>query len=575
MKTEQKIIKRRPMATEEKICEHALLDSIYRARNVLSSTELDRSFGKLLAPSAFQHIDKAADLLLEALNKQTNIIIVGDFDADGATSTALMMDALSQLGFHNISYLIPTRFEQGYGLSLEVAEIALASHAGLVITVDNGISSLDGVAFLKENNIQVLITDHHLPGENLPCADVIINPNLQDCSFPSKSLAGVGVAFYLMLALRAKLREIGKFDQKTQPNFLDLLDLVALGTIADVVPLDQNNRILAFQGLGQIKKGHCRPGIQALIEVAHRQRETLTAADLGFAIAPRLNAAGRLDNMSAGVELLLCKEMGKARALAYDLDALNQARREIESGMKEEALRLCKSMPNFEQDLPYAIALYQSDWHQGVLGILASRIKDKYHRPTIAFAEDKDGILRGSARSIEGIHIRDILERVHSLYPGMLVKFGGHAMAAGLSLKAEYLNDFQKAFNQVVKDWVKDDCMQGIIWTDGELPPDLINISTAELLNQAGPWGQAFPEPVFDGEFVIIQQRLLKDAHLKLLVEPQNSHLLLDAIAFNVDRSLYPDLSLKKVRLVYKLNINEFRGQRNVQLLIEHIEPLH
>ncbi len=575
MKREQKLIKRRPIPMGDKICEHPLLDRIYRARHVNTSVELDRSFGKLLPPSLFTEIGKGVELLIEALEQQSNIIIVGDFDADGATSTALMMDALSQLGFKNLSYLIPNRFDQGYGLSLDVAEMAVASQAGLVITVDNGISSLEGVAFLKQHNVKVLITDHHLPGENLPIADCIINPNLQDSTFPSKALAGVGVAFYLMLAVRAKLRELKKFDQQSQPHFLDLLDLVALGTIADVVPLDQNNRILAFQGLGQIKKGHCRPGIQALIEVAHRNREKLTAADLGFAIAPRLNAAGRLDNMSAGVELLLCKEMEKARALAYDLDALNQARREIESGMKEEALKLCQNMPNFEQDLPYAIALYQADWHQGVLGILASRIKDKYHRPTIAFAEEKEGILRGSARSIEGIHIRDILERVNSLYPDMLVKFGGHAMAAGLSLKTEYLSEFQKAFNQVVKDWVKDDSMQGIVWTDGELPTDLLSIATAELINQAGPWGQAFPEPVFEGEFKILQQRLLKDAHLKLMVEPKNGGPLLDAIAFNVDRNLYPDLSLKEVRLVYKLSINEFRGQRNLQLLIEHIEPLH
>ncbi len=573
MKT--KIIKRRPLLIDYQICNDPLLDRLYRARNVISSSALDRSLKNLLSPHLFAGIEQAVTLLIDALKQQSKIIIVGDFDADGATSTVLMMTALQQLGFQNVAYLIPNRFEQGYGLSVAIAEIAITNGANLVITVDNGISSLDGVAFLKKHQIKVLITDHHLPSQSLPIADAIINPNLADCSFPSKSLAGVGVAFYLVLALRAKLRELNYFDKSTQPNFLPLLDLVALGTIADVVPLDQNNRILAFQGLRQIQQKQCRPGIQALIEVAKQQFSSLTATDLSFAIAPRLNAAGRLDNMSAGVELLLCNNLEKARVLAYDLDLLNKTRREIENGMRVEALALCKNLPNFEQNLPYAIALYQADWHQGVLGILASRIKDKYHRPTIAFAEEQDGILRGSARSIEGIHIRDVLERIHSLHPQMIIKFGGHAMAAGLSLKKEFFSEFQGVFNQVVKEWGTDDCLQNILWTDGELAPELISLSTAELLNQSGPWGQAFPEPVFDGEFKILQQRLLKDTHLKLMLEPKVGGALLDAIAFNIDRNLYPDFSLKEVRLAYKLTINEFRGQRNVQLFIEHIEPLN
>ena len=574
MKTAQKIIKRRPVPKGESVCEHPLLDKLYRARNITHHQELNRTLNTLIAPSKLHNIDRAVELLLQARKEDLQIVIVGDFDADGATSTSLSMIALRQLGFNKVKYLIPNRFEQGYGLSPDVAQMALDAGAEMVMTVDNGVSSFAGVDLLKQHNALVLVTDHHLPGEKLPNADVIVNPNLNECDFPSKALAGVGVAFYLMLALRAKLRELGEFDTKTQPNFTNLLDLVALGTIADVVPLDHNNRTLAYQGLRRMQKGACRPGIRALVEVANRNIDSLCASDLGFAIGPRLNAAGRLDNMSTGVELLLTDNMSTARALALELDGLNQTRKEIEEGMKLEALKICQQLTGLEQDIPMGIALYQADWHQGVLGIIASRIKDKFYRPTIAFAQDQEGIIKGSARSIPGLHMRDVLERIHSQNEGMILTFGGHAMAAGLTIREERFKDFQQAFNQVVKNWLSEDQLQGILWTDGELANNFMNIDTAEQIQAGGPWGQAFPEPVFDGEFRILQQRLLKDKHLKMMVEPKNGGAMFDAIAFNIDRSLYPDLSLKFIKLAYKLDINEFRGNRSVQLMVEHMEPL-
>lgn len=569
-----KRIQRRHVPQGEQVDLHPLLDRLYRARNIQNSQQLDRTLNAMLSPDLLFGMESAVDLLLEARQRDKKIVIVGDFDADGATSTALMVSALGQLGFHYVDFLVPNRFEQGYGLSVDVAKIALEKGVELLITVDNGVSSPEGVLFLKQHNVQVLITDHHLPPDTLPLADAIVNPNLPHCGFPSKSLAGVGVAFYVMLALRARLRELGEFDRQNQPNFSDLLDLVALGTIADVVPLDQNNRILTSQGLARIRAGRCRFGIRALIEVANRDIQRIQAADLGFAVAPRLNAAGRLDNMSVGVELLLAENMETARALALELDGLNQTRKEIEQGMKDEALQICRNLTALKQSLPTGIVLYQADWHQGVLGILASRIKDQFHRPVIAFAQDQNGVLKGSARSIEGLHIRDALERIHSRYPNMILKFGGHAMAAGLSIKQEMFEQFQQVFDQVVCEELDSAYLQGIVWTDAELEPSCLNLATAELLQQAGPWGQAFPEPCFDGDFRILQQRLVGEKHLKLLLESTKGGPLLDAIAFNIDTRYYPDLSIKKAKLAYKLDINEFRGNRDIQLLVEHIEPL-
>ncbi|MGQ9444289.1 single-stranded-DNA-specific exonuclease RecJ [[Pasteurella] aerogenes] len=570
-----KTIQRRVVLGSEPVAEHPLLDRLYRARNIQNAQQLDRTLSAMLAPNLLRGMESAVNLLVKFRQNGGQIVVVGDFDADGATSTALMVQALQQLGFPYVDFLVPNRFEQGYGLSVEVAKLALEKGVELLITVDNGISSFEGVDFLKQHQVDVLITDHHLPAETLPSADAIVNPNLSQCDFPSKSLSGVGVAFYVMLALRAKLRELGFFTQQTQPNFADLLDLVALGTIADVVPLDQNNRILAYQGLARIRAERCRCGIRALAEVANRELSRFTAADLGFAIGPRLNAAGRLDNMSVGVELLLAEDMPSARALALELDGLNQTRKEIEQGMKLEALEICRNLTALQQSVPIAITLYQADWHQGVLGILASRIKEQFHRPVIAFAQDQPGILKGSARSIEGLHIRDVLERIHSRYPQLILKFGGHAMAAGLSIVEDQFEQFQQVFSQTVSEMLEQDKLQGVVWTDGELDVQSLNLETAELLRNAGPWGQAFPEPMFDGEFRVLQQNLLAEKHLKMMVESVHGGPLLDAIAFNVDRRYYPDLSIKRARLAYKLDVNEFRGNRRVQLLIDYIEPLN
>lgn len=574
----QKRILRRDVPAGDKLCDDPLLDRLYRSRHIKNANQLDRTLNAMHHPNLMSGMDVAVEHLFEAYQKQQNIVIVGDFDADGATSTALAVLALRQLGFANVTYLVPNRFEQGYGLSVAVAQEALALGVELLMTVDNGVSSHEGVAFLKTQGVKVIVTDHHLPPETLPNADAIVNPNLAHCDFPSKNLAGVGVTFYLMLALRAKFRELGLFDAQNQPNFTELLDLVALGTVSDVVPLDQNNRILVYQGIARIRAERCRCGIRALAEVAKRDVTRFVAADLGFSIGPRLNAAGRLDNMSVGVELLLAENMETARALALELDGLNQARKEIEQGMKLEALTICQNLfanaTALETEIPYAIVLYQADWHQGVLGILASRIKDQFHRPVIAFAQDQAGILKGSARSIPGLHIRDVLERVYSQHPDLILKFGGHAMAAGLSIQESRFDDFRQIFNQTVSELLAEDQLQGTIWTDGELNANLLNLATAETLRQGGPWGQAFPEPMFDGEFKILQQRLVGEKHLKMMVEPKLGGPLLDAIAFNVDTRYYPDLSVKTARFVYKLDINEFRGNRDVQLLVDYIEPL-
>ena len=574
----QKRILRRDVPAGDKLCDDPLLDRLYRSRHIKNANQLDRTLSAMHHPNLMLGMDTAVEFLVEAYQKQQKIVIVGDFDADGATSTALAVLALRQLGFANVTYLVPNRFEQGYGLSVAVAQEALALGVELLMTVDNGVSSHEGVAFLKAQGVKVIVTDHHLPPETLPNADAIVNPNLAHCRFPSKHLAGVGVTFYLMLALRAKFRELGLFDAKNQPNFTELLDLVALGTVSDVVPLDQNNRILVYQGIARIRAERCRCGIRALAEVAKRDVTRFVAADLGFSIGPRLNAAGRLDNMSVGVELLLAENMETARALALELDGLNQARKEIEQGMKLEALTICQNLfanaTALETEIPYAIVLYQSDWHQGVLGILASRIKEQFHRPVIAFAQDQAGILKGSARSIPGLHIRDVLERVYSQHPDLILKFGGHAMAAGLSIQESRFDDFRQIFNQTVSELLAEDQLQGTIWTDGELNANLLNLATAETLRQGGPWGQAFPEPMFDGEFKILQQHLVGEKHLKMMVEPKLGGPLLDAIAFNIDTRYYPDLSIKTARFAYKLDINEFRGNRDLQLLVDYIEPL-
>ncbi|ECI2670581.1 single-stranded-DNA-specific exonuclease RecJ [Salmonella enterica subsp. enterica serovar Dublin] len=553
-----------------------LLRRLYASRGVRSARELERSVKGMLPWQQLSGIDNAVEILYNAFREGIRIIVVGDFDADGATSTALSVLGMRALGCDNISYLVPNRFEDGYGLSPEVVDQAKARGAQLIVTVDNGISSHAGVAHAKTLGIPVIVTDHHLPGDTLPDAEAIINPNLRDCEFPSKSLAGVGVAFYLMLALRTFLRDKGWFDERNiaPPNLAELLDLVALGTVADVVPLDANNRILTWQGLSRIRAGKCRPGIKALLEISNRDPQQLAASDLGFALGPRLNAAGRLDDMSVGVALLLCDNFGEARVLASELDALNQTRKEIEQGMQAEALILCEKLERSSETLPGGLAMYHPEWHQGVVGILASRIKERFHRPVIAFAPAGDGTLKGSGRSIQGLHMRDALERLDTLYPDLMIKFGGHAMAAGLSLEEHKFEQFQQRFGELVTEWLDPALLQGEVISDGPLSAAEMSMEVAQLLRDAGPWGQMFPEPLFDGRFRLLQQRLVGERHLKVMVEPVGGGPLLDGIAFNIDTTCWPDNGVREVELAYKLDINEFRGNRSLQIIIDDIWPL-
>ncbi len=554
----------------------ALLRRLYASRGVKGAQDLERSVKGMLTWQQLTGVEKAVDMLYNALREGLRIVVVGDFDADGATSTALSVLALRALGCESVAYLVPNRFEDGYGLSPEVVDQAHARGAQMIMTVDNGISSITGVDRAHALRIPVLVTDHHLPGDTLPDAEAIVNPNLRDCDFPSKSLAGVGVAFYLMLALRAHLRDQGWFEARgiAAPNLAELLDLVALGTVADVVPLDANNRILTWQGLNRIRAGKCRPGIKALLEISRREPHRLAASDLGFALGPRLNAAGRLDDMSVGVALLLCENIAEARVLASELDALNQTRKEIEQGMQIEALALCEKLERSREALPGGLAMYHPEWHQGVVGILASRIKERFHRPVIAFAPAGDGTLKGSGRSIAGLHMRDALERLDTLYPDLIIKFGGHAMAAGLSLDETRFDEFQQRFGELITEWLDPALLQGEVVSDGPLSPGDMTLEIAEMLRDAGPWGQMFPEPLFDGRFRLLQQRIVGERHLKVMVEPVGGGPLLDGIAFNVDTSCWPDNGVREVELAYKLDINEFRGNRSLQIIIDHIWPL-
>ncbi|HDZ3736461.1 TPA: single-stranded-DNA-specific exonuclease RecJ [Vibrio vulnificus] len=556
-----------------------ILKRIYLNRGIQDISQLETAVKGLHSYQKLHGIELAVALLFEAIREQKRIIVVGDFDADGATSSALSVLALRMLGSNNVDYLVPNRFEDGYGLSPEVVEQAIALGAEVIMTVDNGVSSIEGVRYAKEHGLKVLVTDHHLPGQVLPEVDAMVNPNLQTCAFPSKALAGVGVAFYLMMALCVHMRKCGWFAEQgmAEPKLMELVDLVALGTVADVVPLDENNRILVHQGLQRIRAGKARPGIQALIEVAKRDARRLVAADFGFALCPRINAAGRLDDMSFGVELLMCNNIHAARRMAHELDGLNQTRKEIEEGMKQEAMAFCERLQFGENsELPYGLALFQRDWHQGVIGILASRIKEKYHRPVIAFADGGDGYIKGSCRSIPGLHMRDALDLIDTQNPGLILKFGGHAMAAGLTIKECDFERFSQLFDQLVKRELDEAALKGIVLSDGELKPEEFSMHTAELLRSAGPWGQAFPEPIFDGEFKVLHQKLVGEKHLKLMLEPlfkgHPTNIMIDGIAFNVDLRRWPDASVKTVRLAYKLDINEFRNNQSLQLMIEHIE---
>jgi len=551
-----------------------LLQRVYRHRGITDVKQLDTSLPALLDPALLSHMDAATALLETALRGQQRILVVGDFDADGATRTALCLRALRALGAGEVHYLVPNRFEYGYGLTPEIVAVAAQWKPDLIMTVDNGIASIDGVAVARELGIEVLVTDHHLPGEQLPAAAAIVNPNLPGDPFPSKSLAGVGVAFYVMLALRARLRKYGWFKEsgRPEPNFAELLDLVALGTVADVVPLDRNNRILVAQGLKRIAAGRCVPGILALLKLAGRDHRHVVASDLGFVVGPRLNAAGRLEDMSVGIECLLRDDEDSALALATQLDQLNRERRDIEADMKQEAAQILESLHNEQQDLPLGICLYQADWHQGVIGILAARVKELWHRPVIVFASSSEQELKGSARSVRGIHIRDVLDTVASRHPGLINKFGGHAMAAGLSLRPENLDKFEQALQEVLGQLVSPEQLQGIIESDGALRAEEFSLDSARELREASPWGQGFPEPVFDNEFEVVGSRVVGGHHLKLQLRPEGMGLCIDAIAFNPD-----DLSLgagERIRAAYKLDINRFRGATSLQLLVDHIQRI-
>lgn len=548
-----------------------LLTRLYAARGVQSIAELDKGLARLIPYQQLKGMEAAVDLLVTGLEQRQRMLIVGDFDADGATASTVGVLGLRMLGAAHVDYLVPNRFEYGYGLTPEIVAVALEREPQLLITVDNGISSVEGVAAAKAAGLSVLVTDHHLPGLELPAADAIVNPNQPGCEFPSKALAGVGVMFYVLLALRARLRVIGWFTQRgiQEPNLAELLDLVALGSVADVVPLDANNRILVHQGLARIRAGRARPGLRAVLEVAGRQHGRITSTDLGFILGPRLNAAGRLDDMSLGIECLLCEDEALARDMAVALDQLNQDRKSIEQGMQREALAQLKDLPI--ADMPFGLCLFEPDWHQGVIGILASRLKERYHRPTIAFADAGDGVLKGSARSVPGFHIRDALDAVAAKHPGLISKFGGHAMAAGLSLAEANFPAFAEAFDSEVRRQLVEDDLTGRLLSDGILSLEEYNLELARALRNAGPWGQHFPEPLFHGAFQLVQQRLVGDKHLKMVLKTECGGQTLDAIAFNIDRDQWPNPTVRWVELAYKLDVNEYRGNETVQLLVAHL----
>lgn len=568
-----------------------LMNKILRQRGLNDAQDLATQAKYLLHFNQLKGASAAAALLASAIRTNKKICIVGDFDADGATSTALCILALRAMGHNNIAYIVPNRFDFGYGLTPPVVDIALKQNVDVIITVDNGISSIEGVAYAKNNGLQVVVTDHHLPADTLPNADAIVNPNQAGCQFASKSIAGVGVAFYVMSALKSELEKSSYFSDKQLkvPNMASFLDIVAIGTVADVVPLDNNNRILVHQGIARIRAGRTRPGVLALLNVTNRAYKRCCTSDIGFVIGPRLNAAGRLDDMSHGIECLLCEDSASAAQYAAELDGLNQSRREIEQSMRDDAERFIakyladKASAQNEQDIqpdgvkeeivmPSAIVLYQADFHQGVVGIVAGRIKEKYYRPTFVFADEDADFVKGSARSIDGIHIRDLLARIDALKPKLIKKFGGHAMAAGLSLAKANLGEFEATLQLVTNEINQDLPKEAVIFSDGELHAHEISLETASELKYAFPWGQKFEEPCFDGTFDLVNQRIVGQSHLKLTLA--KNELYFDAIAFNVNLEQWPNLQANQVRIAYKLDINEFRGNVTVQLLVSAIEAL-
>ncbi len=533
-------------------------------RGVAGREELDYALGRIAPVSALENVDAAADLVLA--KRDERIIVVGDFDVDGATSTALVLRCLRDFGFTDVEYLVPNRFEFGYGLSPEIVGVAAERSPGLLITVDNGVSSVDGVAAANGLGIPVLVTDHHLPGDQLPAAAVVLNPNLAGSEFPSRNLAGVGVAFYLMARIGRLLEEAGQAGAARIPA--RYLDLVALGTVADVVPLDHNNRTLVQQGLLRIRGGHAVAGIDALLRQSGRQAGRCVSSDLGFAVGPRINAAGRLEDMSVGIECLLTDDTGAADRYARVLDQINSERRNIESGMREEAFAYVEKLG--AERWPPCVCVYDKGWHQGVVGLIAARVRERCHRPVIAFARGDGGLLKGSARSVPGVHIRDLLEAVSTARPGLVQKFGGHAMAAGLTMAEDGLEDFRSIAALQMRRLYPDADFSGAIVTDGQLPGSAMSLDFARSLREAGPWGSGFPEPLWSGDFAIVEQRTVGENHLKMRVRPVDGDRTIDAIAFNQAGPAYRGT----VQMAFRLDVNEFRGVENAQLIVEQIAAI-
>ncbi len=554
---------------------HPILQRVYLARDIRATEDLDYSLSKLPSPWLLSGMEEMVTILADAVINQRKILVVADFDADGATGCAVAILGLRLLGLSNLSYIVPNRFEFGYGLTPELVEVARGENPEILVTVDNGIANLEGVDAARKLGWKVLITDHHLPGDTLPEADAIVNPNLPEDEFPSKSISGVGVMFYVLMALRMRLREMEWFRQAKikQPNLAQLLDFVALGTVADLVPLDRINRILVQQGLQRIRANHTHPGILAMLKIAKRPAENIVSSDFAFAVAPRLNAAGRLEDMSLGIECLMADDTEVAERYAFKLDQLNGERREIEDRMKIEAFGLIDKM-EFGADMASVsgICLFEKGWHQGIIGILAARIKERFHRPVVAFAPANGAQVKGSARSISGVHIRDVLCDIAAKHPDLMKTFGGHAMAAGLTLDTADYPAFTQAFDEVVNIHLNGIDRFQNVYTDGVLDDEFIALDFAQTLRKAGPWGQGFPEPLFEGDFEVIQTRILKEKHLKLLLKSSKNNLI-DAIAFYIEQ---PEswLRCRFVKVAYRLDVNEYRNSRTLQLMIENIEDV-
>ena len=546
-----------------------LLQRIFSARGLQCASELEDAFTGLLQPDTLKGLDQALDRLVVSLEKSQHILIVGDFDADGATSTAVAVKLLRQMGAKQVSYLVPNRFTCGYGLTPKLVSIAKAQKPDLIVTVDNGIASIEGVKAANTAGIDVIVTDHHLPGDRIPDAVAIVNPNQHGCEFPSKSMAGVGVLYYVMIALRKRLQAMDWFGKQSLPvpNLAGVLDIVALGTVADVVPLDRNNRILVAQGLRRMRAGQACPGIKALLEVAGRKVGQLVAQDLGFAVGPRLNAAGRLEDMSIGIACLLAETDAEAKQLAATLDGLNKSRREIESDMSLQAFKAVEQL-ELNGKMPLGVCVHESNWHQGVVGLVASRVKERLSRPVIAFAKDGEQYLKGSARSVPGVHVRDALVRVAAASPKLIEQFGGHAMAAGLKIKQANYAAFSRAFAEAIATELREEDCQEIISSDGELSGKEMTLAFAEQLRFIVPWGQSFPEPVFDGRFELVSQRVVGEDHLKLELLLPGDDQPIDAIWFRADVENWAHATQQAVRVAFRMDINDFRNRKRLQLVV-------